>query len=92
MNEERLKPGDLCQIVDHPDWKSKRNRQFLGRVVILVEVLVRDAHIRWIPYWRVIGLPPMHYPSQHILRKLPPPRLEDENDTNIGCTRHHELT
>lgn len=79
-----LQPGDLCVVIDAPDYKAFR--QNIGKTVVLIEV-ARVCHdgtcadqgwSRWCPHWHVSGLPPEQYPSHEILRKIPPAPMVEE--------------
>ena len=69
---EALKRGDLCKIVDHPDWEkhiataparirsslAARRKQILGVHVILVREASSRPRDPWAPRWHVAGMPP----------------------------------
>jgi hypothetical protein len=74
-----LKPGDLCEVIDHPDLPDWQ-RHTIGLKVILVDRAPDPPFCglrRFIPYWHVSGGPrPNWYMSHVILRKIPPPAAD----------------
>lgn len=101
-----FKPGITCRVIDHPQWTNPLKHQIIGLAVVLVyPVTSRTAPPAVKPTgWKVTGLPPSYVAarkrerpwfrgcfSESILEPLPPISLEDETETNIGATRHHEL-
>lgn len=78
-----LKSGDLCEIVDHPDWKGGYNRDKIGMVVILTRLCESDLPDPWQPRWKVIEMPQCQI-SAKILRKIPPPQIDEEELEDLG--------
>lgn len=73
-----LQRGDLCEIVDHPDWKGGGNRNRIGNIVILAERATdRPKDDPWNPRWHIVGDSYAEI-SEKVLRKLPPPAFDDE--------------
>jgi hypothetical protein len=80
----RLQPGDLCVVVDHPNWGAlSATRRFIGQTVVLVAGPLAsdypDYNDKWEPFWAVSGLPNGLKPSEKVLRKIPPPSLETKS-------------
>jgi hypothetical protein len=78
-----LKPGDLCEIVDHPGWGAHlASRENIGTFVILIEQVIHpNDHPFWSPHWRVAGS--TRRPSHKVLRKIEPPGLDVDEEEEI---------
>jgi hypothetical protein len=75
-----LKPGDLCEIIDHPEFLF--DRECIGTYVILVSLgeprdYSKEWRERWAPWWVVSGCIAKMV-SEKLLRKLPPPVLDED--------------
>lgn len=88
MNGEELKPGDLCVVVlgTATAWE----RRFNGlHVVLIAKANCPGNHGSWgdfCPHWMVSGMPPQHWPSHKVLRKIPPApiQLETEQEETLN--------
>lgn len=85
-----LKSGDVCRIVDHPQWTSPASlKAFIGITVVLLDIstIHEDLSSFWSPYWKVSGkpaaMPPDTVISHRILEKIdPPPQQMEFKDTD----------
>jgi hypothetical protein len=78
MADKNLQPGDVCRIIDHPEWPriSWDGRQNIGKTVTLLELVPvkrNGMKSKWAPFWRCAGMSPKHCtPSHKILEKIHP--------------------
>lgn len=72
-----LQRGDLCEIVDHPDWKSGLDKHRIGNIVILAERAPYWPEDYWNPRWHIVGGRGWEI-SEKVLRKLLPPAFDNE--------------
>lgn len=83
-----MNPGDLCVVVDHPDWRMSDDpvmievRTIIGKTCVLVSPYMGSdsPHNRmWRPFWKISGLllPSKYFTanaiSEKVLRRIDPP-------------------
>jgi hypothetical protein len=72
----KLAAGDLCVVVDHPQWFILSEKKYIGWHVVLIKPVECRWADKWGQRWLVSGIPLAGIEvSEAVLRRVPPADL-----------------